>query len=146
MQRRDWMLRVDGVGNHVEQIKVDAELYWQFRQTLNHYPHTLREIVESWMRMEVNNLKEKLVQDGVEEQLENIEPRELRPLQTKVDKELANDFKLVQKYYNKSKRQLFEEWMVDRIMQTDHSDLIEEWVTNAEWSSNRFLEVKLRKE
>ena len=106
-------------GEHIVQIKVDEELYKRFQtiEVTGSESCSVRDVLESCMKMEVEGLKDKLMnEDGNEEEdrdyiLHNAEQRKLKLLQTKVDKQLAEDFELVRNYYNKPKRQLVEDWM-----------------------------------
>ena len=99
-EKEDWMVDVSGVGEHVIQINVLNEELLGFQHQF--YPHMnkIRNVIESWMTYEVNEFKEHVDEPD--------EPLTMRTMQTKVNRELAREFALVQKWKGRPMWFLFE--------------------------------------
>ena len=102
LKKEDWMVDVSGVGEHVIQINVLDGEFESFQTTFQPHMNKYRNIIESWMTYEVNEFKRIDEPD---------EPLPTKTIQTKVNKELAREFALVQKFENRPMWFLFERWM-----------------------------------
>lgn len=103
LKKEDWMVDVSGAGEHIIQINVLDYVLDEFKDTFQPHMNKYRNIIESWMRDEVEEFKA----NGYEPD----EKQGYTPIQTKVNKELAREFALVQKYEGRPMWFLLERWM-----------------------------------